>query len=219
VKDLKLVTWWIRRRRNERIRRIKISKDPNFKPLSNMLENNQLLLIVLGVLIMSRSPKQPVSPSTLAGFVRVAIFLRISLVYPKLLKYDLHTSEQHVDVLPSTSHDIVGKKKSRVKFQCVLCKGRHLTHIFPHMEVASKFLEDMTVSQPQLPVAYRKLSLKPPVVDGMINLVPPSVNSVDQVVNLVMFLVEPVDKVVDPTPSLIDPTLLLESETQAVNPF
>jgi hypothetical protein len=45
---------------------------------------NQLLLIVLGVLMMSRSPKQPVSPSTLAGFVRVAIFLRISLVYPRL---------------------------------------------------------------------------------------------------------------------------------------
>jgi hypothetical protein len=40
------------------------------------------------------------------------------------------------------------------------------------MEEASKFLEDMTVSQPQLPAAYRKLTLDPPVVDGMINLVP-----------------------------------------------
>jgi hypothetical protein len=91
VKALKIVTCWIRRRRNERIRRInermrrrKISKDPNFQPLSKILENNQLLLIMLGVLMMSRSPKQPVSPSTLAGFVRVAIFLRISLVYPRL---------------------------------------------------------------------------------------------------------------------------------------
>jgi hypothetical protein len=81
-------------------------------------------------------------------------------------------SEQHVDDLPSTSHDTVGKKKSRVKFPCMLCKGSHLTHLFPHMEEASKFLEDMTVSQPQLPAAYRKLSLNPPVVDGMINLVP-----------------------------------------------
>jgi hypothetical protein len=36
------------------------------------------------VLMRSRSPKQLVSPSTLAGFVRVAIFLRISLVYPRL---------------------------------------------------------------------------------------------------------------------------------------
>jgi hypothetical protein len=46
--------------------------------------NNQLLLIMLGMLMMSRSPKQPVSPSTLAGFVRVAIFLRVSMDYPRL---------------------------------------------------------------------------------------------------------------------------------------
>jgi hypothetical protein len=44
------------------------------------------------------------------------------------------------------------------------------------MDKASKLLEDMTISQPQLPAAYRKLSLNPPVVDGMINLVPPSVS-------------------------------------------
>jgi hypothetical protein len=55
-------------------------------------------------------------------------------------------SEQHVDDLSLTSHNIVGKNKSRVKFPCMLCKGRHLTHIFPDMEEASKFLEDMTVS-------------------------------------------------------------------------
>jgi hypothetical protein len=81
-------------------------------------------------------------------------------------------SEQHADDFPSTSHDIVGKKKSRVKFPCMLCKGSHLTHLCPHMDEASKLLEDMTVSQPQLPAAYRKLSLNPPVVDGMITLVP-----------------------------------------------
>jgi hypothetical protein len=61
-------TWWIRRIRNERIRRRKINKDPYFQPLPDMLEKNQLLLIVLGVLMMSRSPKQPVIPSTLEGF-------------------------------------------------------------------------------------------------------------------------------------------------------
>jgi hypothetical protein len=43
-------------------------------------------------------------------------------------------SEQHVDDFPSTSHNIVGKKKSRAKFPCMLCKGSHLTHLFPHME-------------------------------------------------------------------------------------
>jgi hypothetical protein len=55
-------------------------------------------------------------------------------------------SKQHADDLPSTSHDTVGKKKSRVKFLCMLCKGSHLTHLFPHMEKASKLLEDMIVS-------------------------------------------------------------------------
>jgi hypothetical protein len=48
-------------------------------------------------------------------------------------------SEQHVDDLPSTSHDMVGKKKSRVKFLCMLCKGSHLTHLCPHMEEASNY--------------------------------------------------------------------------------
>jgi hypothetical protein len=128
-------------------------------------------------------------------------------------------SEQHADDLPSTSHDTVGKKKSRVKFPCMLCKGSHLTHLCPHMDEASKFLEDMTVSQPQLPAAYRKLSLNPPVVDGMINPVPLSVSPVDQVVNLVTSLDEPVDQVVDPIPSSVNPTLPLESETQAVDLF
>jgi hypothetical protein len=107
------------------------------------------------------------------------------------------------------------------------------------MDEASKLLEDMTVSQPQLPAAYRKLSLNPPVVDGMITLVPSPVNPVDHVVNLVTSLVEPVDKVVDlipssvnlilPSesetkevdliPSSVDPTLPLESVTQVVDPF
>jgi hypothetical protein len=106
-------------------------------------------------------------------------------------------SEQHVDDFPSTSHDTVGKKKSRVKFPCMLCKGSHLTHLCPHMDEASKLLEDMTVSQPQLPATYHKLSLNPPIVDGMINLVPLLVSPVGQVVNLVMSLDEPVDQVVD----------------------
>jgi hypothetical protein len=56
------------------------------------------------------------------------------------------SSEQHVDDLLSTSQDIVGKNKSRVKFPCMICKGIHLTHIFPRMDEASKFLEDMDSS-------------------------------------------------------------------------
>jgi hypothetical protein len=57
-------------------------------------------------------------------------------------------SEQHANDLRSTSRDTIGKKKSRVKFLCMLCKGSHLTHLFPHMDEASKLLEDMTISQP-----------------------------------------------------------------------
>jgi hypothetical protein len=128
-------------------------------------------------------------------------------------------SEQHVDDLPSTSQDIVGKKKSRVKFSCMLCKGIHQTHRFPHMEKASKLLEDVTVSQPQLPAAYRSFTLNPPIVDGMINPVPSLVSLFDHIVNMVTSLVEPVDKVVIPIPSLVDPTLPLESETQLVDLF
>ena len=81
------------------------------------------------------------------------------------------------------------------------------------MDEASKLLEDVTVSQPQIPVAYRKISLNPLIVDGMITLVPWPVNPVDHVVNLATSLVESVDKVVDPIPSSVNPTLPLESET------
>jgi hypothetical protein len=120
---------------------------------------------------------------------------------------------------PLTSQDTVGKKKSRVKFPCMLCKGIHLAHLFPRMDEASKLLEDMTVSQPQFPTAYFNLTLDPPIVDGMINPVPSSVSSVDQVVNMVMSLVEPVHQVVDPIPSSVDLTLPLESDTKVIDLF
>jgi hypothetical protein len=127
--------------------------------------------------------------------------------------------EQHANDPPSTSQDIVGKKKSRVKFSCMLCGGSHQTHIFSRMDEASKLLEDMTISQPQLLAACCKLTLNPHVVDGMINPVPSSVNLVDHVINLVTSFIEPVDKMVDPISSLVDPTLPLKSETQVVDPF
>jgi hypothetical protein len=134
-------------------------------------------------------------------------------------------SEQNADDLSSTSHDTIGKKKSRVKFLCMLCKGSHLTHLFPCINKASKSLEDMTISQPQLLAAYHKFSLNPPVVDGMITLDPSLRSHLDKVVDPIPSLVDPtlplesVNKVVDPIPSLVDPTLPLESETQAVDPF
>jgi hypothetical protein len=121
--------------------------------------------------------------------------------------------------LPSTSQDTIGKNKSRVKFPCRLCRGSHQTHLFPRMDEASKLLEDMIVSQPQIPYSYRNLTLNPPVVDGMINPVPLLVRPIDQVVNLVTSLVEAIDQVVAPILSSLDLTLLLESETQPVDPF
>jgi hypothetical protein len=127
--------------------------------------------------------------------------------------------EQHVYDLLSTSHNTVRKKKSRFRFMCMLCGGSHQTHLFPHMDEASKLLEDMTISQPQLPVVYRKVTLDPPVVDGMINLVLSLVILVDHVLYMVTSFVESVDNVVDSITSLVGPTLLLESETHVVDLF
>jgi hypothetical protein len=85
VKALKLVTRWIRKRRKGRLRRRKISKGPNFQPLQDMLEEiNQLLSIMLAMLMRFISlPRQNASKNSLAGFVRVTTFLRISLVFPR----------------------------------------------------------------------------------------------------------------------------------------
>ena len=91
--------------------------------------------------------------------------------------------------------------------------------MFPRMDEASKLLEDMTSSKNQLQFSYRKLTLNPPIVDGMINLVPSPIIMVDHVVNMIKSLVEPVDKVVDSIPYSVNPTLPLESETQVADPF
>jgi hypothetical protein len=87
------------------------------------------------------------------------------------------------------------------------------------MDEASKLPEYMTISQPQLPAYYRRPFLNPPIVDGMINMVPSLVSLVDQAVNMVTSLVEPVDKVVNLIPSSFDPTLSLEVEIQVVDLF
>jgi hypothetical protein len=87
------------------------------------------------------------------------------------------------------------------------------------VDKASKLLEDMTISQPQLLVAYRKFSLNPPVVDGMITSDPSPVNPIDHVINLVTSLIELFDKVVDLIPSLVDPTLPLENVNKVVDLF
>jgi hypothetical protein len=87
------------------------------------------------------------------------------------------------------------------------------------MDKATKLMEDMIVSQPQLLATYCRLTLNPPVVDGMINPIPSLVSLVYRVVNLGTSLVEPIDKVFDPIPSSVNPIVPLESETQEIDPF
>jgi hypothetical protein len=124
------------------------------------------------------------------------------------------TSVVHVGDYPSTSDIKVGKKKTTVKFPCMLCKGDHYSHLCPRIDEASSLLEKI-----QLPKGYHNISPNPSLVDGPINQVPSPVNLVDQVVNLVSSSVKPLTKVVDLVPSLINPTFHQKSVTQIVNPF
>jgi hypothetical protein len=66
----------------------------------------------------------------------------------------------------------VGENKIRVKFPCRLCEGIHQTHLFPHMDEASKLLEEIIVVQQQLPTGYCKFSPNPPLVDKVVVPVP-----------------------------------------------
>jgi hypothetical protein len=92
----------------------------------------------------------------------------------------------HVDDTPSTSDVQVGKKNKTVKFPCMLCKGNHYSHLCPRMDEASSLFKKL-----QLPKGYRKISSNPSLVDGLFNLVPSPVSSIDQVVNLVSSSIEP----------------------------
>jgi hypothetical protein len=125
-------------------------------------------------------------------------FLRDFPGIPKVLEMCSSMSSAsagHVGDTPLTSDVKVGKKKTIVKFPCMLCKGDHYSHLFPRMDEASSLLEKL-----QLPKGYRKLSPNPSLVDGLVNSIPSSVSLVDQVVNLVSSLIEPQTQVVDPVP-------------------
>ena len=83
-------------------------------------------------------------------------------------------------------------------------QGHALYYLFSLMDEAYKLLEDIIVSHQWLPTGYRKLSLKPPLVD--------------QVVNSVSSMVDPTlpskseSQVVNSYSSMVDPTLPLKSE-------
>jgi hypothetical protein len=136
-------------------------------------------------------------------------FLRDFPSLPKVLEMWSSTSSApvgHASDTSSTSDVKVGKKKTTVKFPCMLCEGDHYSHLCPRMDEASYLLEKL-----QLPTGYRKISPNPLLVNGLVNPVPSPVSSVDQVVNLVSSSVEPLAKVVDPVPSSVDPTPPLRS--------
>jgi hypothetical protein len=120
----------------------------------------------------------------------------------------------HVGDASSTSDIKVGKKKTTVKFPCMLCEGDHYSHLFPCMSEASYILEKF-----QLPIGYRKIPPNPSIVDEMVNPVPSLVSLVDQVVNLVSSSVETLTKVADLVPSSISPTFHLKGETQVIDPY
>ena len=61
------------------------------------------------------------------------------------------TFGDHVDATPSASD---GKRKGKIRFPCRLCEGKHLLHLCPLMDKASKILENLTAPQPQLHVGY-----------------------------------------------------------------
>jgi hypothetical protein len=121
------------------------------------------------------------------------------------------TLARNVGDTPSTSDIKVCKKKTTVKFPCMLCGANHYSHLFPHMDEASSLLENL-----QLPISYRNISPNPSLVDGIINMVPSPFNPVDQVVNLVSSSVEPLTQMVYLFPPF-DPILPLENENQVVN--
>jgi hypothetical protein len=138
-------------------------------------------------------------------------FLRDFPGLPKVLEmwYSMSsTLVGYVGDTPSTSDVKVGKKKTTIKFPCMLCEGDHYSHLCPCMDEGSSLLEKI-----QLPTGYCNISPNPSLVDGMFNPVPSPISLVDQVVNLVSSLVEPLTKVVDLVPSSISPTFHLKSET------
>lgn len=65
---------------------------------------------------------------------------------PKVLEVCSKNSYQ-LTVDPSTSDFHLPRKNDKVRFPYRLCKGIHHSHILPHIDGASKLLENLTISQ------------------------------------------------------------------------
>jgi len=94
---------------------------------------------------------------------------------PKVLEVWSEKSHQ-LSINPSTSDSQDSGKKGKVRFPCKLCKGSHQSHIFPHMDEASKLLENLSIPQQEFPTGYRKLSPNLPSTDRVIDLISSTVN-------------------------------------------
>jgi hypothetical protein len=104
-------------------------------------------------------------------------FLRDFPGNPKVLEMWFSTSStsaSHVGDTLYTSDIKVGKKKTTIKFTCMLCEGDHYSHLCPHMDEASSLLEKL-----QIPTGYRKISPNLALVDEMVNPVPSPVGPID----------------------------------------
>ena len=123
---------------------------------------------------------------------------------------------------PSTSDSQVPGKKGKVRFPCKLCKGNHQTHIFPHMDEASKLLENLTVPQQEFPTGDCKLSPNLSLTDGVIDLISSTVNPtlpLQSETHITQLDGPFVDQVADSISHSVDPTLPLESELHTAQVF
>ena len=133
---------------------------------------------------------------------------------PKVLEVWSEKSHQ-LSIDPSTSDSQVPRKKGKVRFPCKLCKGSHQTHIFPHMDEASKLLENLTVPQQEFPTGYRKLLPNLPSTDEVIDVISSTVDPtfpLESETHVTQVDDPLVDQVVDSISHSIDPTFSLESE-------
>ena len=79
------------------------------------------------------------------------------------------TSDHRVDDTPSTSDPFVKGCKGKVLYPCLICKDMNHTFLFPSMDEASHWLENITNHQQVIPASDSKLSLDSSLVDQVIN--------------------------------------------------
>ena len=101
------------------------------------------------------------------------------------------TSNNHVDDTPSTNDPLVKGREGKFLYPCLICKAMHRTFIFPSMDEASLWLENIIDHQQVIPTSDSKLSLDSLLVDQVINsvssIIDPTLPSKSEVVESVSF--------------------------------